>query len=34
MLDPLTSAILSPREIRAMAEEIFEAEQDFLPGFA
>lgn len=34
MLDPLTSTILSPREIRAMAEEMFAAEKDFLPGFA
>lgn len=34
MLDPLTSAILSPSEIKAMAEELFEAEKAYLPGFA
>jgi alpha-galactosidase len=34
MLDPLTSAILCPKEIKAMAEELFEAEKAFLPGFA
>jgi alpha-galactosidase len=34
MLDPLTSAVLSPAEIRAMTEEMFEAEKDFLPGFS
>ena len=33
MLDPLTSAILSPAEIKAMAEELFAAEKAFLPGF-
>ncbi len=33
MLDPLTAAILSPREIRAMANELFEAEKEFLPGY-
>lgn len=33
MLDPLTSAILCPAEIRKMAEELFEAEKAFLPGF-
>ena len=34
MLDPLTAAVLSPVEIREMAEEMFEAEEDFLPGYA
>lgn len=33
MLDPLTAAILSPREIRAMGNELFEAEREFLPGY-
>jgi len=33
MLDPLTSAVLSPREIRAMTLEMFAAEKKFLPGF-
>lgn len=34
MLDPLTSAILSPSEIKAMAEELFTAEKAFLPNYA
>jgi alpha-galactosidase len=33
MLDPLTSAILCPAEIKQMAEELFCAEAKFLPGF-
>ncbi len=33
MLDPLTAAVLSPAEIKAMALELFEAEQKFLPGY-
>ena len=33
MLDPLTAAVLTPREIRAMTLEIFEAEREFLPGY-
>jgi alpha-galactosidase len=33
MLDPLTSAILCPAEIKTMAEELFVAEEAFLPGF-
>lgn len=33
MLDPLTAAILTPREIRAMANEMFVAEKEFLPGY-
>jgi len=34
MLDPLTAAVCSPAEIRQMAEEIFEAEKEYLPGFS
>jgi alpha-galactosidase len=33
MLDPLTAARCSPAEIKQMTLELFEAEQDFLPGF-
>ncbi len=33
MLDPLTAAVCCPAEIRAMAEELFEAEREYLPGF-
>lgn len=33
MLDPLTAAICSPHEIKAMTLEMFEAEKDFLPGY-
>jgi len=33
LLDPLTSAILSPREIRKMTYEMFDAEAEFLPGY-
>ena len=33
MLDPLTAAILSPREIKAMTLEMFEAEKEYLPGY-
>lgn len=33
MLDPLTSAVCSPGEIRAMAMKMFEAEEAFLAGF-
>jgi alpha-galactosidase len=32
-LDPLTAAVLSPREIRKMTEEMFNAERAFLPGY-
>ena len=32
-LDPLTAAVCSPAEIRKMADELFEAEADFLPGY-
>ncbi len=33
MLDPLTAAICTPAEIKAMTLELFSAEKDFLPGF-
>jgi len=33
MLDPLTSAVCSPAEIRQMAEELFKAEKRFLKGY-
>jgi len=33
MLDPLTAAVCCPAEIKQMAEELFEAEKQFLPGF-
>ena len=33
MLDPLTAAVCSLDEIRSMAEELFEAEQEILSGF-
>lgn len=33
MLDPLTSAMLTPGQIRRMGHEIFDAESGFLPGF-
>ncbi len=33
MLDPLTSAVLSPKEIRDMTNEMFEAEKEYLPGY-
>ncbi len=33
LLDPLTAAVCSPAEIRAMTDELFEAEREFLPGF-
>lgn len=32
-LDPLTQAVLSPREIRKMTLEMFAAEKEFLPGY-
>jgi alpha-galactosidase len=34
LLDPLTAACCSPAEIRAMTEELFAAEAQYLPGFA
>jgi alpha-galactosidase len=33
LLDPLTQAVLSPREIKAMTMELFESEREFLPGY-
>lgn len=33
MLDPLCQAVLAPREIKAMALEMFEVEAEYLPGF-
>jgi alpha-galactosidase len=33
MLDPLTAAVCTPAQIRAMALELFEAEKKFLPGY-
>lgn len=33
MLDPLTSAVCCPEEIKAMALEMFKIEKKFLPGF-
>jgi len=33
MLDPLTAAVLTPTEIRAMTLEMFEAEKDLLPDY-
>ncbi len=33
MLDPLTAAVLSPRQIKAMTLEIFDAEADYLPDY-
>lgn len=34
MLDPLTSACCTPAQIGAMADELFEAEAHYLPGFS
>jgi len=33
LLDPLTSALCSPAEIKQMTLELFEAEAEFLPGY-
>ncbi len=33
LLDPLCAAVLSPREIRKMTLEMFDAERDFLPTY-
>ncbi len=33
LLDPLTSAVCSPAEIRMMAFELFKAEKPYLPGY-
>lgn len=34
MLDPLTAAVCTPAEIKAMTLELFSAEKEYLPGFA
>ncbi|MCO5297854.1 MAG: hypothetical protein M9921_13470 [Fimbriimonadaceae bacterium] len=34
LLDPLTAAVCSPVEIREMTRRLFEAEAEYLPGFA
>jgi alpha-galactosidase len=33
LLDPLTAAVCCPAEIKAMAEELYEIQRPFLPGF-
>jgi alpha-galactosidase len=33
LLDPLTAAVCTPAEIKAMTTELFDAERDFLPGY-
>lgn len=33
LLDPLTAAVCTPAEIKAMTLELFAAEKDFLPGY-
>jgi alpha-galactosidase len=33
LLDPMTAALLSPREIRKMTLDMFDAEKEFLPGY-
>jgi alpha-galactosidase len=33
MLDPLTAAVCTPSQIRDMTLELFEAEEDYLPGY-
>jgi alpha-galactosidase len=33
MLDPLSAAVCSPAEIKKMTLELFDAEQEFLPGY-
>ncbi len=33
MLDPLSAAVCTPQQIRDMANELFEAEKAFLPGY-
>jgi alpha-galactosidase len=34
LLDPLTAAVCTPREIKALTLEMFHAEEAFLPGYA
>jgi alpha-galactosidase len=33
MLDPLTSAVCCPAEVRELTKRLFDAEAQFLPGF-
>ncbi len=33
LLDPLTAAVCTPRQIKAMTLELFDAEKEFLPGY-
>lgn len=33
MIDPLSSAVCSPAEIRSMAEELFKAEKEYIPSW-
>ena len=33
LLDPLTAAVATPMQIKAMAIEMFDAQADYLPGF-
>lgn len=33
MLDPLTAAVCTPRQIKQMTLEMFDAEKDYLPGY-
>jgi alpha-galactosidase len=33
LIDPLTAASCTPSQIKSMALEMFDAEQDFLPGY-
>jgi len=33
MLDPLTAAVSTPKEIREMARELFRAEEEFIPDY-
>jgi hypothetical protein len=34
LLDPLTAAVCAPREIKAMALELFKAEAEYLPDYS
>jgi len=33
LLDPLTAALLTPKQIRAMFDELFEANRQWMPQF-
>jgi alpha-galactosidase len=33
LLDPLTAAVCTPRQIKQMTLEMFDAEKDYLPGY-